>query len=714
MKRHLLTMLIFASFIGCCLWADVHLVGPQKRMAAITHGQIREVNRDVNTPAFSFFRPPTQVISSFYDYMIGGYSNPPLRVVPDAHYGGLFATYQGKRTVTGQRRVFYLYITEAGVIGATNEITGVQNWEGFPSLDVDPLSGIPLYAWHVNADTDDPFEVQFTYDAFLDGIPGLFETPIILVDNPYTIPYPLTTDNEFIWPNVTIGPSPIPDRRRVYVVTSNRTTHAGTRPSENILIFYADFNAQMLQDAVPLTWATNTIPELDVWNSTADPFRRPYCTFTSGPDGRVYYIGHHIAFDSDNNPIDEPAMDVFINDNYAMGTWRRVSQSALLPSWNPRDEFGQGEGVFKDDDGIPYPDSALTWDFANCGHFNAVVDNHGRIHFPALFALQTNEGTYYPSLHTVKNVTFNTNTETFIIRDVYPQDINPYNDIPFTPWDVNEDNDVDEYSDEGDPLMEVIWPFFYWDSSVHENAMFFHYNLQKITQPNPQGMMAMVWQDSYRARRYNQFQDTDYQAYANAPEIYISIGMNQGGNIIWYDPIVINPVDTPQFAGLTPEYVYPADKIEYLGTTPTGEIQGRLYLMFYHDNSWGSYQQSPPVGQNSGGDIKYMALDFTVTADDDQVIVSPPAALSQNYPNPFNPETTISYHLYKTSKVNLSVYNLKGQRVKTLVNSQQANGKHSIVWNGTDDRGEKVSSGIYLYQLTADGKTVTRKMMLMK
>ncbi len=88
--------------------------------------------------------------------------------------------------------------------------------------------------------------------------------------------------------------------------------------------------------------------------------------------------------------------------------------------------------------------------------------------------------------------------------------------------------------------------------------------------------------------------------------------------------------------------------------------------------------------------------------------------LMQNYPNPFNPTTMIYYTLPATADVNLTVYNTLGQRVKTLVATSQTAGEHSVEWNGTDETGSSVSSGVYFYKLTSPDYSATRKMMLIK
>jgi M6 family metalloprotease-like protein len=113
--------------------------------------------------------------------------------------------------------------------------------------------------------------------------------------------------------------------------------------------------------------------------------------------------------------------------------------------------------------------------------------------------------------------------------------------------------------------------------------------------------------------------------------------------------------------------------------------------------------------------------------------------LIANYPNPFNPQTTIKFSIgintpsasshpsphpvasdtplkmgMGNSHVRLNVYNIRGQRVRTLVNGMYIAGEHSVVWNGTDDSGRSVGSGIYFYRMTTDGYSETRKMILLK
>jgi hypothetical protein len=97
-----------------------------------------------------------------------------------------------------------------------------------------------------------------------------------------------------------------------------------------------------------------------------------------------------------------------------------------------------------------------------------------------------------------------------------------------------------------------------------------------------------------------------------------------------------------------------------------------------------------------------------------QEIMPKSFALKQNAPNPFNPQTRLDYDIPKATHVRLDVFNVLGQRVITLVDEYQEAGSKSVVWNGRDDVGSSVASGIYFYRLEADQFSATKKMMMLK
>ena len=89
-------------------------------------------------------------------------------------------------------------------------------------------------------------------------------------------------------------------------------------------------------------------------------------------------------------------------------------------------------------------------------------------------------------------------------------------------------------------------------------------------------------------------------------------------------------------------------------------------------------------------------------------------ALYPAYPNPFNPATTIRYDLAEASQVVLTIYNILGQEVHTLVNEKQTAGGKSVVWDSRDSAGKVVSSGVYIYRIQAGDYVQSRKMVLLR
>ena len=721
------TLLLVAAVLLVCtlLQADIMPPGQIKPTLESPRGISMPGTREV--PAYTFTRVPNSIIVNYYDYMIGAYSSLPLRVIPSSAGGGYFITYHGRRQATSTRRVFYTYMNPQGDVISNNEITSVQNHEGFPSMVIDPVSGKPLYAWHANADADANLETQFVSDAFMAGFAGLWNDIQLTADAPTTITAPngtVTTDNEFIWPTMTIGPSPIAGKRRVYISQRNYISHAANgSPSENVYIAYTDFNGDDIESGVPLVWNHTTLPEYDAWNVDTAEFRRPTSSITADMSGNIYYIGYHAAMDLDNNSLDEPDLDVFICPNYGEGTWSRMTRYSKLPAWNPNSAPSDTTGYYTDPDNgdIPYGDNEIFFQIANSSHMNSVVDQRGRVHTTALWALSAYNDYYYPALQFVKHMVYNPDSNQIQVNDLYPQkDPSDTFNQTFMPWDTEAPfGEVDEYGDDGAggyyPLMVTDWPFPHWDATAHTDAMMFHYNGVRISEANDHGMMAAVWQDSQRARMFNYYSDTDYSQFANTPEIYISVSPNNGDT--WSEPIVLNNVETPELAGRKPMYVYPADKVIFTGMQGNQEV-GKLGILFYDDYTWGSNVNAPAYHPTpDGGEVVFMELQivFPYGVDSDDPVVTPaPSILHPNFPNPFNPSTTISFDMPKSGHARLSVYNVKGQLVRALLNEQRGFGSHSVVWDGTDANGNTVPSGLYFYRLNTDNHSETRKMMLMK
>jgi hypothetical protein len=108
-------------------------------------------------------------------------------------------------------------------------------------------------------------------------------------------------------------------------------------------------------------------------------------------------------------------------------------------------------------------------------------------------------------------------------------------------------------------------------------------------------------------------------------------------------------------------------------------------------------------------------LSSSVSVSDNNTPSLSSIELKQNHPNPFNPQTTISFTLKNNSPaLELKIYNLKGQMVKNLMSGSMNRGSYNLVWDGKDDAGNNVSSGVYFYRLSDGKSTQQRKMVLMK
>jgi hypothetical protein len=130
-------------------------------------------------------------------------------------------------------------------------------------------------------------------------------------------------------------------------------------------------------------------------------------------------------------------------------------------------------------------------------------------------------------------------------------------------------------------------------------------------------------------------------------------------------------------------------------------------------------EQSAPVSQLllaglEGDTIRVIGFDNVVDVPENNRPLDFRAFLAQNRPNPFNSETHIEFSVPRVSVVRVEVFNLLGQRVRTLLDEEIRAGKHSVTWDGTNDEGVAVSSGVYLYRLRAEEFVQSKKMVLLK
>lgn len=159
--------------------------------------------------------------------------------------------------------------------------------------------------------------------------------------------------------------------------------------------------------------------------------------------------------------------------------------------------------------------------------------------------------------------------------------------------------------------------------------------------------------------------------------------------------------------GLGLEFVISANAEPQTVTIEIGEGPHGLPLNFGLMTADSDEDITPVVGP---GYIYY----GTVGIADNQNNLPTEFKLGQNYPNPFNPETNIEYQLPMPGLVSLAIYNILGQNVRTLVSGYQEAGFYSAHWNGANESGQRVPSGIYFYHVAVGDFSQTKKMMMLK
>ncbi|GIK22574.1 MAG TPA: FlgD immunoglobulin-like domain containing protein [Ignavibacteriaceae bacterium] len=144
-----------------------------------------------------------------------------------------------------------------------------------------------------------------------------------------------------------------------------------------------------------------------------------------------------------------------------------------------------------------------------------------------------------------------------------------------------------------------------------------------------------------------------------------------------------------------------------IDTTSTRNTSGSFGLYAFQQSSGGI----PGYFDN----IVIKQLQSTTSVDDKYVFNVPEEFyLAQNYPNPFNPSTNIIYNIKEAGNVSLIIYDILGERVKTLVSQFQSPGQYSVSWNGLNSAGNQVRSGIYIYSLQTNNAVISKKMLMLK
>ncbi len=672
---------------------------------------VRHNRETAPTPEWSFILNPETIDLTLYDYQFGSYDGTSVayQSVGDAFY----LTYMSQ-TTGNERHQSYAYVNSStGDISTFTRMTNSTDNEGFGTVAIDQASGNPFIAWHSkytgqNTETS----VHIAIDAYsFYGQPGYPVPYQTIVNNSASTPH-----EKFYWPVVQVGDSPLADKKRVFVFCSNGGNRiADTNPSSNVLLAYADYDLSDLDtgEALNLTWNYIRFPYLELIHNNITSAR----AFPSYVVKDNYVVIGGFAL-CDSGLVDSTGTEIYpphnmfylISDNYGEpGSW---DTETIVSERNLDAPMDQGH----------VPDTAIEGytDFkisdSNCNHKSMYFDNLNRIHFTGCYSVGFNvsgEAKYWPKTQYIKDVSYDVVNRELSVYDLYPQGDFPKDNQLLIPWDFNEDGEVDSfYTNPDDPedvnngswlFSETMIPMPYYDADS-----WFHYNYFRNTKTTADGWMAALWQDVSKSYAFNIDADDEYAQFQNVPETYICFSADNGNH--WSSPIILNSIATPEFGDMIPTFFYLGDNIQKID-----DDYGKVSMMFLDDNSFGSFVQAH--GPNDGGYVKFAQLKVKfsdLVGNQDVPTNVKPAMLSQNYPNPFNPVTTIKFNMPKADKVNLSVYNVKGQLVKTLVNGIATAGNNEIRWTGVDNNNKSVSTGVYFYKLETSNHKEMKKMLLVK
>ncbi len=726
MKKMLI--LLGLSLLVCSLVAEDFMqpaqVAKESYSPAMRYG-VRSVSREQDpAPEYSFIpngdgENTTYLTSSYYDYMPFSYNGHNLRKQPAISEplgypaDGWYVTYMRSETqaVGTDRRAYYSYINSDGTLAESNAVNPVINREGFTTLALDPFTGDPFVSWHAVVEPDGTYDSHMSYAIFhATGTPGTWRAPFILFDNPeMSQPHTGSSDDEFIWPQIWVGPSPEAGHRRVHAYGNN---YAHT--NYNSLYLYADFDDNDLMMTSDLDWTIQSFPYWDYL--TYSDIERINKDMVVSEDGQVAFVG---AFGD--------SLFAMYSDDYGE-TFTNYTQQLKQPMDNPTNLNPPYDPVWQNDDlsaaeMFIVPSSDLS-------HYNcAFTEDETKIVWMAGVNYNSAEnmagGTYWPAYIYPKIFTFDTATAEFTFYDMDVQDSDPGDDHLAVAFDLDDDGVVDAYDDDGWPIIVMSAPSWLFLGDW-QNAYFHESNCKVVSNGN---WAAAVWHDG--AKLQEAYQEVPgYEGWVNESEIAISISDDSG--LTWSDIRYINanPLDNvidpsghfdgnfaPELDGMIPVTISLDDKIEILSNEPDN-YHGKLSFVFIDDGEYGSAVQGEGGWTNSP--LLYAAIDlefqepYSGTSSDDVTVTPNAELLGQNYPNPFNPTTTIAYNMIEDGNVTIEVFNVRGQKVTTLINEHVEAGDHTLVWEGTNKSNQKVASGIYFYKMKSGNYSSTKKMILMK
>ena len=706
--KKLLIIIVFTGLLASLFAADFPADDQRFTPVDSPFSPSAQLRTSREAPEWEWAIDPVGLLSSYYDYF-HAYTSIPMASQPEDHGDGMYLVYRTAESTGAVHELSYSYVDANGNV--TNS-AGVGCEGRYGDCDVDPETGDVFISFHQGSSN-----VIFLYDLYhVIGTPGLWlDPPLTLLDlevvqNDGT--YPLA-DDEFVWPKVQIGASPLPDHRRVYVIPMNSTPAHGSQadPSENVVICYADFTTADLESQSNLEWSYRTIEQMDAWNAGEDGWARPQISMEIH-DNIVILFGY-LAHDEDQ-PDD---LLVLMNENYGEGPFEMYTEVATFDQVNPSYIDTESDSLYYlySDPGTPGTPYVCKQDIIHSGHFNLVWnENYTTISFAGSMGITFDSGSgpgyYYPGWNQIypKRWTFNVVTHEFGFQDIYPLGANPNDNMPMQPWDLDEDDVYDEVDDTGRPDWFYDWPIYY-----HDSEQAFHMNETFTVTNEETGWQAILWLDGNNSKFANEG-ITGYEGWEGYHEIAVVASNDYGQS--WTEPFFINANSndgnySSQIDDMIPVYMYPGDEIEVIDYD---DAIGRMHLLFYDDNDFGSFVNGN-AGLANGGTYQYAAIDIDFSFSDTDETTIPSVQKLKAYPNPFVPGMTragitVEYDSYMNAPADVSVYNIKGQKVADLFNGNLENGeKLSVTWSA-----DNCAAGIYFFRLNQAGNIGVTKVAVIK
>ena len=223
------------------------------------------------------------------------------------------------------------------------------------------------------------------------------------------------------------------------------------------------------------------------------------------------------------------------------------------------------------------------------------------------------------------------------------------------------------------------------------------------------------WTDYIEEAEQRERMESEYFSYNNLPSYEAIDVMDIPQNVIeigvFEDDLCVGAVVVQDTCEQI--LVYSSSQVPFSFEVVTNNRQANQQIKSYQvlNKETRLYENRPLIsGQQKSSVIMFGNLEDP----QNETPVIDNVVLHGNYPNPFNPETKISFSLSQDQEIELTVYNLKGQKVRTLYTGNTSSGEQSVVWNGKGDDGKSVGSGLYFYKLRTENKELTKKMLLLK